>query len=55
VTETTALEGSVIAAALDCPGECIFVEPDDDPADAEIDDDIHDAEVIHATATSERA
>ena len=35
----------VIAAALDCPGECIFLEPDDD-ADPADDDDIEPADVV---------
>jgi len=28
-------EDDVIAAALDCPGDCIFVEPDDDHQERE--------------------
>jgi ferredoxin len=35
----------VIAAALDCPGECIFIEPDDECATAD-DDDIEPADVV---------
>lgn len=31
VTVPARLEADVIAAALDCPGDCIFVEPDNDP------------------------
>lgn len=27
------LESDVVAAALDCPGDCIFVEPDEIPPD----------------------
>jgi ferredoxin len=34
----------VIAAALDCPGECIFLELDDDADPA--DDDIEPADVV---------
>lgn len=34
VTVPARLESAVIAAALDCPGDCIFVEPDEpDPLD----------------------
>ncbi|NNE11937.1 MAG: ferredoxin [Ilumatobacter sp.] len=29
VTVPTRHESAVVAAALDCPGDCIFVEPDD--------------------------
>lgn len=38
----------VIAAALDCPGECIFLEHDE--ADDVDDLDIVDAEIIEPTA-----
>ncbi len=37
-------ETAVIAAALDCPGECIFIEPDDEAGEEP--DDIIDAEVV---------
>ena len=37
-------EPAVLAAALDCPGECIFIEPDDEAGDER--DDIIDAEVV---------
>lgn len=44
-------EDAVIAAALDCPGECIFVEPDDEaPADDQGDDDIEPADVVAVRA-----
>ena len=40
-------EHTVIAAAVDCPGECIFVEADDDPiASDEADAEIEPAEVV---------
>jgi ferredoxin len=38
-------EADVIAAALDCPGDCIFVEPDVD-CGTQADDDIVMAEVV---------
>ena len=39
------LESAAIAAALDCPGECIFLEPDPtvaeiDPVDADVVDEV---------------
>ncbi len=37
-------EDAVIGAALDCPGDCIFLEPDDDTEPS--DDDAVDAEVV---------
>ena len=40
------LESAAIAAALDCPGECIFLEPD--PIVAEI--ETTDAELVEAIA-----
>jgi ferredoxin len=56
VTVAAALERNVIAAALDCPGECIFVEPDGEPDVADLDGDILDAEVIvRGAASCERA
>lgn len=48
------LDAAVIGAALDCPGDCIFLEPDDDDASAADDCDVADADVI-ATATVERS
>ncbi len=45
VTVPTRYEADVIAAALDCPGDCIFVEPDDIEVDDD-DDGIMLAEVI---------
>jgi len=41
-------EVEVVAAALDCPGECIFVEPDQDRESLTTDDDVVLAEVIAA-------
>ena len=38
-------DDAVVAAALDCPGECIFIEPDDSSA-PENDDDVVPAEVV---------
>ena len=40
------LESAAIAAALDCPGECIFLEPDPVVTDA----DVVDAEIVEAVA-----
>jgi ferredoxin len=42
------LEAAAIAAALDCPGECIFLEAD--PVVAEIDIGLGNAEVVEAVA-----
>lgn len=42
-------DDAVIAAALDCPGDCIFVEPDEDPEPLD-DLDVVDAEVVAAGA-----
>ncbi len=40
-------ERTVIAAAVDCPGECIFVEADDGPIISDgVDADIEPAEVV---------
>ncbi len=44
VTVPARLVGQAIAAAIDCPGECIFLE-DDQPDDAG-DPDIVDAELF---------
>ena len=41
------LEKNVVNAALDCPGECIFVEPDGDWSIALDVSDVIDAEVVH--------
>ena len=42
------LEGAAIAAAIDCPGECIFLEPDPVADDA----DVLDPEVVEAISAS---
>ena len=44
------LVDQAIAAALDCPGECIFLE-DDEPDDVD-DLDIADAEVVDPSVDS---
>ncbi len=41
------LEKNVVNAALDCPGECIFVEPDGDWLIALHVSDVIDADVVH--------
>ncbi len=46
VTVPARREGDVIAAALDCPGDCIFVEPDEDGETGPTDDDVVPAEVV---------
>lgn len=46
VTVPSRYEVDVIAAALDCPGDCIFVEPDDLDTREIDDDDITQADVI---------
>jgi ferredoxin len=43
-------DAAVIAAALDCPGECIFIEPDADGASNDDDDDIEPADVVDEAA-----
>jgi ferredoxin len=46
----------VIAAALDCPGECIFIEPDDDgDAMSDDDDDIEPADVVEGVRSRAEA
>ncbi len=49
------LEANVVNAALDCPGECIFVEPDDRwcPGDY-LDAEVIDAELIDVASLSPR-
>jgi len=47
VTVRPKLDEAVIAAALDCPGYCIFVEPDEE-IDESDDVDVVDAEVFAA-------
>ncbi len=49
VTVPDRLEINVVNAALDCPGECIFVEPDGDWSVALDDTDVFDADadVVH--------
>lgn len=44
------LDNLVIAAALDCPGDCIFVEPDED--DDAVDGDIVDADLVETSTAS---
>ena len=50
VTVPTRFVDQVIAAALDCPGECIFLE--DDAVDDVDESDILDAELVDPVADS---
>jgi ferredoxin len=45
-------DDAVIAAALDCPGECIFIEPDADGAsdEEENEDDIEPADIVSVSS-----
>ena len=45
----------VVAAALDCPGECIFIEPDDDDHGSAFGGDIEPAEIVGESAAGETA
>jgi ferredoxin len=38
------LESAVVHAAMDCPGECIFIEPD--PAPGQADSPVVDAQLV---------
>ena len=51
VTVPHRFEQAAIDAVERCPGECIFVEPDE-PTPAAVDDDIVDAEIVDGSTPS---